>query len=296
MPEPSIIQKSIAFMEERLKEGVSMEEVAAYAGYSPYHFHRKFLKEVGVSISEYMRKRRLTEASRCLLHTNAPIIDIAFSCHFESQEAFTRAFKQLYGLPPGRFRKLFATYFEQKGEDAVEMISPINGWFLSGGQPANYEVGRDDKEIHEGNRSAYLTSISGTSYPSEGDFATLMQQFKAVNYLDKRVRLSGFIKTEHVESYAGMWMRVDNAQGEVLQFDNMSDRKITGTQNWNHYSIVLDVPNTASVISIGTILSGVGKVWMDAFQFDIVDEHVPTTNMNLHIEMQEEPMNLSFDE
>ena len=54
---------------------------------------------------EYVRKRRLTEAGKALLHSNQRILDIALDWQYDSQEAFTRAFKRAYGVPPGTFRR-----------------------------------------------------------------------------------------------------------------------------------------------------------------------------------------------
>ena len=88
-----IIQNSIAYMEQHLEEQLTLAEIAAHAGFSPYHFHRLFRKEVGMNIADYLRKRRLCYAAQLLLHTEAAIIDISLHCHFESQESFTRAFK-----------------------------------------------------------------------------------------------------------------------------------------------------------------------------------------------------------
>ncbi|MCG8616120.1 MAG: effector binding domain-containing protein [Desulfobacterales bacterium] len=79
--------------------------MAAEAAYSLFHFHRIFLAATGEPLKTYIRKRRLTLAARALIDSDAGIIDIALDAGFESQEAFTRAFKKMFGLPPGRFRK-----------------------------------------------------------------------------------------------------------------------------------------------------------------------------------------------
>ncbi|SEM30820.1 hypothetical protein SAMN04488688_11197 [Paenibacillus sp. cl141a] len=130
----------------------------------------------------------------------------------------------------------------------------------------------------------------------DGAFATMMQQFKAGKYAGKRMRFSGFVKTENVKDYCGLWMRVDNRAEDVLQFDNMNNRRIVGSTHWNHYAIVLDVPEDSATISIGVLLMGAGQVWVDSFRFEEVDLSVPTTNLDVHYELLEEPANLSFEE
>lgn len=70
----------------------------------------------------------------------------------------------------------------------------------------------------------------------------------------------------------------------------MSNRPITGTTNWNYYSIVLDVPENSAVISFGVLLSGPGQTWIDQVSFEEGDKHVPSTNMEVASELLEEPV------
>ncbi len=250
-----------------------------------------------MTVVDYIRNRRMSLASTALRTTDAGILDISLACGFESQEAFTRAFRKLYGMPPGRFRKLFdLKLFEGRtrgGELQMNQTSAITGWMLTGSHPQNYEMGIDPAEVHQGKASGYLKAVT----PMEpNEFATMMQQFRADKYVGKRMKLSGFVKTERVDAFCGLWMRVDNNVHDVLQFDNMHDRPITGTQPWNQYNIVLDVPEGSAVISFGVILNGKGKVWVDSFRFEEVDLNTPLTHMETEYEMSDEPLNLSFEE
>lgn len=154
-------------------------------------------------------------------------------------------------------------------------------------------MGIDYKVVHHSKASGYLKS---KQVHNETDFATMMQTFKADKFRGNRIRLSGFLRTENVKTFAEMWMRVDDAMGDVLQFDNMSNRPIKGTSNGNRYSLVLDVPETSAVISFGIILSGKGTVWADDLSFDEVDESTPMTNLKVFGELLDEPVNLSFEE
>lgn len=293
----AMIQQSLFYIETHLHEQIGLEEVASEALLSPYHYHRIFRNEVGMTVVDYIRNRRMSLASTVLRTTDVGILDIALACGFESQEAFTRAFRKLYGMPPGRFRKLFdLKLFEGRtrgGELQMSQTSTITGWMLTGSHPQNYEMGIDPAEVHQGKASGYLKAVT----PMEpNEFATMMQQFRADKYVGKRMKLSGFVKTEHVDAFCGLWMRVDNNVHDVLQFDNMHDRPITGTQPWNQYSIVLDVPEGSAVISFGVILNGKGKVWVDSFRFEEVDLNTPLTHMETEYEMSDEPLNLSFEE
>ena len=99
------IDRVTGYIEAHLDEPISLQEIAQVSGWSLWHFHRLFHAVTGETIGEYVRLRRLHKAARMLTETHRPIIDIALDGQFESQEAFTRAFKRLYGMPPGRFRR-----------------------------------------------------------------------------------------------------------------------------------------------------------------------------------------------
>lgn len=286
-----MIKRIILYVEENLHEPLTLESVASQSYFSKYHFHRIFLSSIGMTVTEYIRLRRLANASSDLLYTNERILDIAYYYRFESQESFTRAFKEIYKLPPGKYRKVMSNVLKNKEETNME--PKVKGWFLSGSNPFNYEMGIDHEIVHQGNASGYLKS---KTVLDSTEFATMMQTFKANQFVDKRIRLSCFIRTENVDTYAGVWMRVDDTMEDVLQFDNMSNRPIKGTTKWNHYSIILDVPPQSAVISFGIILSGQGTIWADQFTFEEVNKNIPTTNLEVHGELLDEPVNLSFDE
>ncbi|TQV87781.1 AraC family transcriptional regulator [Aliikangiella coralliicola] len=97
--------KSIDFIEQHLYDKISVHEIAAASHYSTYHFSRIFKALVGDTPKEYLRKRRLTVAAKRLLSENIGILDLALDCQFDSQEAFTRAFKTLFNITPAQYRK-----------------------------------------------------------------------------------------------------------------------------------------------------------------------------------------------
>lgn len=65
-----IIRKTINYIEEHLHECLTLDDVAKQASFSKYHFHRIFRSSIGMSVTEYIRMRRLTNASAALLYTN----------------------------------------------------------------------------------------------------------------------------------------------------------------------------------------------------------------------------------
>lgn len=98
--------KSIEFIEKHLYEKISVHEIASAAHYSTYHYSRVFKALVGDTPKEYLRKRRLTIAAKRLLTEDVGILDLALDCQFDSQEAFTRAFKALFNMTPAQYRKI----------------------------------------------------------------------------------------------------------------------------------------------------------------------------------------------
>ncbi|RHW34055.1 AraC family transcriptional regulator [Lysinibacillus yapensis] len=287
-----VTQRVISFIESNLTDDIQLDTFPTIIGYSKYHLLRIFKQETGMSIGEYIRQQRLATASALLLHTDESILTIAFLFHFQSQEAFTRAFKEVYALPPGKYRKLIKVVRMMEDEKEMNQSKQIKGWGLSGSNPELYELTVDSNVFHTGTKSGLLYAKSEAN---SQHFATMMQGFQAHGYKGKRLKLSCFLKTENVLK-CGAWLRIDNAAGDTIQFDNMDNRSIQGTTDWNHYSIVLDVPEDSSSIHFGVLLIGEGKVWSDGFRFEEVTEKVPTTNM-LNVEhLPKQPSNLDFSE
>lgn len=162
------------------------------------------------------------------------------------------------------------------------------GWLLAGSKPKSYESAVDMQTLHDGHVSAYLKSKE----PVTEGFGTLMQSVDAKNYAGKRIRFSGTVKADGVQSWAGLWMRVDKGS-EVVGFDNMENRAITGTAEWKKYDVVLEVPPDASGVSFGILLSGQGAVWLNDMKFEVVGTEVPTTG-TAPKKLPSVPVNLDF--
>lgn len=151
------------------------------------------------------------------------------------------------------------------------------GWHKAGDAPGKYESGLDKSVVRKG---ATALTIKSASANAPG-FCTVMRSSLPGNFVGKRIRMTGFVKSKNVKKYAGLWMRVDgNGKERVLSFDNMSDRPIKGTTEWAQYTIILDVPEGATNISYGALLSGAGQIWFDDIRFVIVRNNVETTGMH----------------
>ena len=171
------------------------------------------------------------------------------------------------------------------------------GWYMAGSKPSEYEAGVDRQITHDDHPSAYLRGRK----PEIDGFGTLMQDFRAEQYVGKRVRFNAFVKSEGVQGWAGLWMRVDKGSGpspQVLAFDNMQNRPIKGTEDWKSYAVVLDVPEGATGIFFGLMAHGAGSVWMSDLKVETVGPDVPTTAMSMATSATrpDTPMNLRFEQ
>ncbi len=169
------------------------------------------------------------------------------------------------------------------------------GWFLAGSKPANYDTGTDAQAVNNGKPSAYLKAKTD----SEG-FGTLMQSISAEQYRGKRVRFSAYVKSQDVNRWSGLWMRVDGptpASGgapPATAFDNMQNRAIKGTQLWRQYEVVLDVDAKAAGVSFGILLDGPGEVWLNSVGFEVVSDNTPVTGGSPAASMPTSPRNLEL--
>lgn len=99
------IEKVIEYIEMHLDGKLDLEQVSEASRYSKYHLHRMFADTVGITIHDYVQRRQLTEAAKLLVFSDKPIIDVALICGYESQQAFSTAFKSMYKKPPAEYRE-----------------------------------------------------------------------------------------------------------------------------------------------------------------------------------------------
>lgn len=99
------MNEALNYIEENLTNDIDYKEIAKLAFCSEYHFQRMFSFLANVTLSEYIRRRRLTLAAFELNNSNTKIIDIAVKYGYNSPDSFTRAFHVLHGITPREARK-----------------------------------------------------------------------------------------------------------------------------------------------------------------------------------------------
>lgn len=105
MEQTCIIRDLLNWLESHLDQPLSLDDVAAKAGYSKWHMQRMFKDITGSAIGSYIRARRLSKTAVALRLTNRPILDIALQYRFDSQQTFTRAFKKQFVQTPALYRR-----------------------------------------------------------------------------------------------------------------------------------------------------------------------------------------------
>lgn len=166
------------------------------------------------------------------------------------------------------------------------------GWHKNGNNPNGYEVGVDQLQTWGGMPSAYAQSKAGAG---KDGFGGMMQSASADAFKNKRVRLSGWVKTEDANDGGGhLWLRVDG-RNDMLQFDNMNTRAPKGTTDWQEYSVVLDVPDAATSLNYGFFVQGSGKMWVNGLTVQPVSTDVPSTDLLPAMKpLPKAPVNLGF--
>ena len=144
-----------------------------------------------------------------------------------------------------------------------ESSSPIG--FYTGG--AGYQVRLDKGVVQSGKQSLLMRYAPPPPIPDGGGVASA--SLPAVSAIGKRVRLSGYIKTRGVtQGFAGLWLRIDGPAGG-LAIDNMQDRGVTGTTDWERYEVELPVPAEATRVVFGALLPANGTGWFDSLKLEV---------------------------
>ena len=129
-------------------------------------------------------------------------------------------------------------------------------------------VARHDDAFKEDLRhaSALTSAVQKNNGPP---FGVATATFPIAVAAGKRIRFSGYIKTQNItHDWAGLWWRVDGKSG-VLAFDNMHDRGAIGTTDWKRYEIDLQVPANATNINFGALHTGDGSAWFDGLSVTV---------------------------
>src|SRR3954466_532176 len=130
-------QKALWYIESHLAQALTLDQVAAIAGVSRFHLVRAFAAATGFSVMRYVRARRLSEAARALADGAPDILGVALDADYGSHEAFTRAFRDRFGITPDAVRA-------QRRLDILKLQGPIimDSTLLEKLAPPRFEMGK----------------------------------------------------------------------------------------------------------------------------------------------------------
>lgn len=166
------LNKSINYIEEHITEEISYDELAQIACCSTYHFQRMFTYIAGVSLSEYIRRRKMSLAAVDLQGSNEKIIDISLKYGYSSPTAFNRAFQSIHGVAPSALKNEGVS---------IKSFPPITFKFtVKGVEELNYRI-----------ETKPAFRIVGKSYPLNKE---IEQNFLEVPQMWKNAVMDGTIK------------------------------------------------------------------------------------------------------
>jgi AraC family transcriptional regulator len=131
------VEKALWFVESHFASDITLADIAAVAGVSRHHMVRAFGAASGRSVIRYLRGRRLTEAARSLANGAPDILAVALDAGYDSHEAFTRAFRDLFGITPEMVRA-------RRCLDNLQLVEPIkmNESVMATLESPRFEIGR----------------------------------------------------------------------------------------------------------------------------------------------------------
>ena len=145
------------------------------------------------------------------------------------------------------------------------------GWWFAGTPGSDYTIEVADSPY--GSKCALIYSAN----ESRTTFGGLGQAISALSFVGKSVQVAATMKTEDLMGWAGLWVRIDAADGRLISLDNMSNRPLFGSTGWQTKRIVLAVPEGAVRIAFGVIQNGAGHTWVDEFDVGIAPSTVQPT-------------------
>lgn len=161
-------QNAINFIENNLLENITADDVAKYIHSSTDYFQRTFNIVTGLSISEYIRNRRLTLAGEELKNTQAKVIDVSMKYNYESPDSFTKAFTRFHGITPVSVRV---------SSDNLKHFYPLSiDIYIRGGFNMERKIILSIPEVtYDGNEVDYVFSLLASIFNGAGDKTELAE-------------------------------------------------------------------------------------------------------------------------
>lgn len=231
------VQRGIDYIEENLDFDIESAEVARRAGISQWHFQRIFKGLTNETLKTYIRSRRLANALDKLSSTKTRILEIALAAGFDSQAAFTRAFKKAFGVTPASYRRRGQRFqFLRKARFDAEYLTHIHQgvslepelyeqspMMLVGLRTRFYSVDSEKNNLAEklpALWSAFLARLGEVPHRVEGICYGVVQQTR-----DKTDELDylAAVQVTHASALAAGFVGLELAAGRYAKFLHRGD-------------------------------------------------------------------------
>ena len=246
------INRAIAYMEEHLTDPITTADVAKNANLSVFHFHRAFTMLTDLSPTDYLRKRRLSQAGAELVNGNAKVIDVALKYGYETPESFTKAFTRFHGVSPMQAKKGSPIQFMSRYTVRIT---------IEGGQIMEYQIenwGPMDLLVHAGD---FRPDTSEEEIP----------KFWDAYYADETCRkVPGYLgvcaqkKTEGDEFRYGIGCSAADVEGVPEGFELLHIPAYT----WAVFKCVGPVPK-----AIQEMWERIYKEWLPAADYEMIPDY-----------------------
>ena len=225
------MNKALEYIEENLTDELDYSQISKIAFCSEYHFKRMFSFLAGISLSEYIRRRRLTLAAIELKNKNLRIIDIAVKYGYISADSFSRAFQNLHGILPSEARK----------EDAQIKAYPKMTFQLSikGGNEMNYKI------------------VEKQSFKIVGFKKRVSMVFKGIN--PEIADMASLLTPEIIKQLKS----ISNVEplGIISASTNFSEERMEGKGELDHYIGVASISDDTASFDVLNVNSGTWAVF-----------------------------------
>ncbi len=153
------VQKAIDYIEENITEKIDYEEVAKRAFSSNFHFQRAFGITCGLTLGEYIRRRKLTLAGNDLLSKKIKVVDVAFKYGYETPESFSRAFYKFHGIMPSQVKSGYSLKSFSRLSVKPNLI---------GGTEMNYKIEEKPEIVLVGYKKRFVGAPYGVERVKQG--------------------------------------------------------------------------------------------------------------------------------
>jgi TIR domain len=145
------------------------------------------------------------------------------------------------------------------------------GWFNSAGFVDDVSTAYEISVVPRPDGGSGACVLFQNPKATKDEFGSLMQRFLALDLASKTIVLEGEVRTKNVAQGAGLWLRADDADGNMLSdsFDNMGLRPIRGTTSWRKYTLKFPLPSKTVWLNYGILLEGRGMMWAGNFRLKV---------------------------